>query len=129
MFTFLKSERLGSKKVIKSLFENGNSFNVYPFKVLWITEKTFDPGYVKILVSISKKNFKKSVDRNLIKRRIKESYRLNKFELVNFCLNKNLNLSFIILFLNKEIPDYKFINSRLLLILKKLILSCEKTDY
>jgi ribonuclease P protein component len=128
MFKFPKSERLCSKKVIQKLFENNNSFNAYPFKVLWMSEKSGSTSSVKVLISVSKKKIKKAVDRNLIRRRIKESYRLHKSELINSCINKKLNLSFILLFLENEIPDSKFINSKLTLIVNKLVLFCEKTD-
>jgi ribonuclease P protein component len=77
-FTFRKEERLSKEKTIKELFEQGSSFYLYPFKVFFMRNP--DQGYPfhQILISVSKKNFAKAVDRNLIKRRIREAYRLNK---------------------------------------------------
>ena len=73
-----KNERLHSKKSIKELFDKGSSFFLYPFKVM-VLEINFElPETNQILFSVSKKKLKKSVDRNLIKRRMRESYRLNK---------------------------------------------------
>jgi ribonuclease P protein component len=80
-FTFKKEERLSKEKNIQELFDKGSSFYLYPFKVFFM--KNPDPTYPvhQVLISVSKKNFKKAVDRNLIKRRIREAYRLNKNQL------------------------------------------------
>jgi ribonuclease P protein component len=73
-----KNERLHSKKLIKELFDKGSSFFLYPFKVM-VLEINFElPETNQVLFSVSKKKLKKAVDRNLIKRRMRESYRLNK---------------------------------------------------
>ena len=77
-FTFRKEERLHKEKLIKELFETGSSFYSYPFKV--VSKRNPDAAFPvhQVLISVSRKNFKKAVDRNLIKRRIRESFRLNK---------------------------------------------------
>jgi ribonuclease P protein component len=77
-FTFRKEERLNKEKLIKELFEKGSSFYLFPFKVLWKHNSDGEFPVHQVLISVSKKNFKKAVDRNLIKRRIRESFRLNK---------------------------------------------------
>jgi ribonuclease P protein component len=77
-FAFRKEERLNKEKLIKELFEEGSSFYFYPFKV-WHKGNS-DTSYPvhQVMISVSRRNFKKAVDRNLIKRRIRESFRLNK---------------------------------------------------
>jgi len=77
-FTFRKEERLHKEKLIKELFETGSSFYLYPFKVL--SQRNPDAAFPvhQVMVSVSRKNFKRAVDRNLLKRRIRESFRLNK---------------------------------------------------
>jgi len=77
-FTFRKEERLNKEKLIQELFDTGSSFYLFPFKVL--TRPNPDAGFPvhQVLISVSKKHFKKAVDRNLIKRRVRESFRLNK---------------------------------------------------
>lgn len=75
-FSFPKSERLYKKKDIQELFDKGSSFYLYPFRV--ILQKQSESNINQVLFSVSKKNFKRAVDRNLIKRRMREAYRLNK---------------------------------------------------
>lgn len=74
--TFRKSERLCSKKVIDALFAGGNkSFSAFPLRVVYMER----PEPVsQVLVSVSKRHFKHAVDRNRVKRQIREAYRLNK---------------------------------------------------
>lgn len=73
---FPKSEKLKKEKVIKQLFSKGKSVYKYPFKLLWlpnaVAEEQTNP---QVLVSVPKRAFKKAVDRNRIKRQIKEAYR------------------------------------------------------
>ena len=80
-FKFKKEERLSKEKHIQELFDKGSSFYLYPFKVFFLLNRDRQYPYHQILISVSKKNFKKAVDRNLIKRRIREGYRLNKNQL------------------------------------------------
>ncbi len=77
-FTFRKEERLNKEIWIKELFEKGSSFHLYPFKVLFLPHPDLQYPVNQILISVSKRNFKRAVDRNTVKRRIREAYRLNK---------------------------------------------------
>ncbi len=78
MQTFGKQEHLCSYTDIRKLFTEGNSFFRYPIKVYWLPGEWVDGPALKVLVSVSKRNFKKSVDRNHIKRLLRECYRKNK---------------------------------------------------
>lgn len=77
-FKLPKSERLHAEKLIKELFNEGSSFFLYPFKVLFLVKKEMDGQTNQVLFSVSKKKIKKASGRNFIKRRIREAYRLNK---------------------------------------------------
>jgi ribonuclease P protein component len=77
-FTFRKEERLNKEIWIQELFTRGSSFHLYPFKVLFLPHPDEKYPVTQILISVPKRNFKKAVDRNTIKRRIREAYRLNK---------------------------------------------------
>ncbi len=77
-FSLGKQERLSKETWIQDLFATGSSFYFYPFKVLFLPHP--DPGSTvnEVLFSVSKRQFKRAVDRNTIKRRLREAYRLNK---------------------------------------------------
>jgi ribonuclease P protein component len=113
--TFKREERLSKEKVIQELFDKGSSFYLYPFKVYFMQNP--DPGFPvhQVLISVSKKNFKRAVDRNLIKRRIRESYRLNKKLLAN---RNKLLIAYI--YSIKEILPSSQIEERLVRTFKRL---------
>ena len=77
-YSFSKKERLSSKKKIDQLFEEGFSFRLNSFRVQSLLSKE-KISYHSVLISVPKRNFKRAVDRNLIKRRIREAYRLNRY--------------------------------------------------
>jgi len=126
MNNFKKEERLCSGKLIDLVFKESKSYYFYPFKILW-KKNEFDSDIpVKVLISVSKKNHKKAVTRNLIKRRIKESYRKNKFVLYNFLKTKNVSIILTLLYISKEIESYKEIESKIVLILQRFETEFEK---
>ncbi len=117
--TFKKEERLTSKKIIDSLFTEGDSFLSYPVKVVFIETKLPSKFPVQAAFSVGKRNFKRAVHRNLIKRKMRESYRLNKQTLYNSLSGKQVAVFFI--FVGKEIPDSQQVNSSIEKGINKLI--------
>lgn len=79
-FLFPKKERLKSRKIIQALFKKGQSYAVYPLRLVWLkkTDTADDKPDIQITVSVSKRKFKKAVMRNRIKRQMREAWRLNK---------------------------------------------------
>ena len=114
-FTFKKEERLSKEKTIQELFDKGSSFYLYPFKVYFLQNLDPDSKVHKVLISVSKKNFKRAVDRNLIKRRIREAYRLNK----NLLSGKN-KLLIAYIYSAKEVLPSAQIRERLVKTFKRL---------
>ena len=101
----------------QELFEKGSSFYIYPFKVIFLP--LAGEGVDQVLFSVSKKKFKRAVDRNLIKRKIREAYRLNKHQLHSLPGKSSLLMAYI--YTGKEIPEYHFLEKRLLKSLRRLI--------
>ncbi|MDR1881233.1 MAG: ribonuclease P protein component [Prevotella sp.] len=105
--TLTKGERLCSTKSIDRLFSSGKSFIAYPLRIVYIKEDSIaDKPRISILVSVSKKKFKRAVKRNRIKRLIREAYRLNKSELSSLLGNKGKRLNIAFLYLKNELSDY-----------------------
>ena len=77
-FGFRKEEKLKKEKHIQELFEKGSSFYFFPFKVYLLNNPDPTASFHQVLFSVSKKNFRRAVDRNRIKRRMREAFRLNK---------------------------------------------------
>ena len=77
-YTFSKEERLSSKRLIALLFSKGSSFNLYPLRFVYYTPQDMPPGQTQVLISVSKRYFKRATDRNRLKRQMREAYRLNK---------------------------------------------------
>lgn len=106
--TYNKSEKLKSKKQINELFANGKSVSAYPLRLIFLETPFSDNVKIKTGVSVSKRNFKKAVDRIRIKRLMREAYRLNKINVFN---NITTQYTFIILYLGKEKPSFLEIES------------------
>ena len=117
-FTFKKKEKLKSQKLIEQLFAEGKSFTVFPLRMLYLKTIHQDGSKIKTGVSVSKRNFKKAVDRNRIKRLLREAYRLNKPEYFN---NITTSYALMILYIGKDATDFDSVNSNLKLLLSTFL--------
>jgi ribonuclease P protein component len=121
MNTFIKEERLCNKRLTDSLFHSGSSFLCYPFKVSWLPAGDPQQFPAQILFSVPKKRFKRAVDRNLIKRRMREAYRLHKQQyLYDILNNADKMIVFSIGYIGNEIAPYDFIEKKMLRLLTQL---------
>lgn len=127
--TFKKEERLCSKKQISLLFNSGSSFLVYPFLVTYIKTNEELAYPAQVMIAVSKKKFKHSVQRNLIKRKIKEAYRLSKAtSLYPLLQQQNIKVILSINYISKEIIDYNAIDSKMKMLFVKLFKELKSND-
>jgi ribonuclease P protein component len=112
-FSFPKSERLHKKKTIQELFDKGSSFYLYPFRVFF--QNAPDLPANQVLFSVSKRNFKRAVDRNLLKRRMREAYRLNKHSIPG---TSKFQIAYI--YTSKELLPVNQIEEKMVLSFKRL---------
>lgn len=103
-FTFPKKEKLKSPKLIEQLFAEGQSITRFPLRLLYLETQLPRETQVQAAVTVSRRSFRNAVDRNRIKRLMRESYRHNKALVFN---NIEGRFAFLFLYLGKEIPTFK----------------------
>lgn len=106
--TFKKQERLSGKKVITELFKHGKTGLNYPLKFIFIENEPVENGHASVAIAVSKRNFRKAVDRNLIKRRIREAYRLNKQILYSGSTGKKVSV--MLIYVADEVLSFSLID-------------------
>ena len=104
-FTLGKEERLKSRKLIDELFSKGKTFNLPPFRVVYLPAETG----LRSGVGVSTRNFKKAVDRNRIKRLVREAYRLQKNPLQEMLKAQHKGLILFINYTSREMPEYPIV--------------------
>ena len=111
--TLCKSERLDKKKVIDKMFAGGaRSFSVFPLRVVYLPAEELEAD-ASILVSVSKRRFKRAVKRNRVKRQIREAYRMNKHELLNVLAEKQCRLAIAFIYLSDQLVESSIIEERM----------------
>ena len=133
MPNFSREERLKSTKIINALFKGGRSFSCYPLRLVWqevvkselpLSIQSNSP--ILFSLSVPKKSFKRAVDRNVLRRRVREAYRLNKEKIYNLLNDNELysqkQFAFMVLYTAKEELSYLEIEKGI----KKMIYKFEK---
>lgn len=117
-----REERLKSKKMLGALFKGGNSFVAYPLRIVWLPAETVQQvpqALVQVAISVPKRNFKTAVERNLLKRRIREAYRLNKQALLEKVQPTDKPVAMMIMFIAKEALSFAEIQTGILKMIRK----------
>ena len=102
-----KKQKLKSRKLITEVFAHGKSFSVFPLRVTYLLKPSAESPGIQIGVTASKKNFKKAVDRNRIKRLLREAYRLQKNDLLDKVKQSGIQCSVFFLYSGKEIASFQ----------------------
>jgi len=120
MQTFPKNERLCGKTTIDDLFENGSFIKGFPLRLVWNVEEFDNETIAKTLIVVPKKNIKNAANRNILKRRIREAFRIYKSGLYKKIKSKKQQLAIVIIYQGRELFPYKVIEEKIKLILSRL---------
>jgi ribonuclease P protein component len=114
-----KTERLKSRKGINSLFESGKKITLFPFRMLYQVETGM--GAIRAGFTVSSKNFPLAVDRNRIKRLIREAYRLQNKDLKKAVPANHKSLQLFFIYTGREVLSYEEISTHIKKMLDKLV--------
>lgn len=120
-FTLKKEERLKRRKIIELLFSGGRAVTAFPIRVQYKIDDPLLTVPLQAGFSVSSRNFKKAVDRNRIKRLMREAYRLQKAPLEQALQTKQQHLALFLIYTGKELPKYALVKEKIEVVLKKLL--------
>ena len=105
---FPKYERLCKENDIQALFDKGEGFSVYPYRVIILFHRDKErPVTCRLLVSVSKKRFHHAFKRNRVKRLMRESWRKNKTPLYEMCERDNISVDVALVYTATVIHSYE----------------------
>ena len=120
-FSYNKFEKLKSRKQIELLFAKGKSISAFPVKVFYLPVEHTPVHPVQVGVGVSARNFKKAVDRNTIKRRMREAYRLHKLPIHEHLVAQQKSVAVFILWIDKQMPTTLALQDLMPTVIEKLI--------
>jgi ribonuclease P protein component len=120
-FSYNKFEKLKSRKQIELLFAKGKSISAFPVKVFYLPVDHTPMHPVQVGVGVSARNFKKAVDRNTIKRRMREAYRLHKLPLHEHLVAQQKSVAVFILWIDKQMPASAVLQDLMPAVIEKII--------
>jgi ribonuclease P protein component len=120
-FGFSTAEKLKSSKQIGKLFQEGRRFHHAPIRVSWILEPWTEGEHLQAGVGASGKHFKRAVDRNRVKRLLREAWRLQKGPLKAALTERRKKLNVFFIYSSKELPVYQELYQRMGEVIHKLM--------
>lgn len=122
-YSLKKAERIYHRDDFSQLFNEGERISAYPIQLLFRISKIDDSqekDFLQAAWVAPKRNFKKAVDRNLLKRRMKEAYRIHRIPLKNEVEKQHKSLHLIFIYTAKELLSYAQIEDKIILLLQRL---------
>lgn len=115
LHSFPASQKLKSRKVISRLFESGKQAKAYPIRAVYSISE-FNPDYhaahVQMGISVPKRSFKSAVDRNRIKRQVREAYRMYHTGLIDLAEEQNIYLAIMMIYIDRKEPEFQNLDKK-----------------
>lgn len=124
-YTYPKQEKLKSHTVIDSLFTQGKTVSKYPLRIVYVPTENKEGLPLKVGVSVSKRYFKKAVDRNFYKRLLREAYRLNKSILLEQIQEP---YAIMIFYQTKDRLNYEQVNEKMIKLMQKFVAQVQASN-
>ena len=105
-FSLSKNERIKSKKTIETLFQQGEAFFSYPYRLVFKVTPSINRKGLYMAISVPKRFFKRAHDRNRIKRLARETYRIEKIALQSKVIDHQWELNLMFIYQGREILEY-----------------------
>ena len=121
MFRFPKNQKLCNNTDIDELFDQGTSISLHPFRIVWVYNENMNDVSIQSLIVVPKKRIKLAVQRNTIKRCIRQSYRTRKFKLEEHLKNQQKQIYFAIIYSTQKEICFKDIDVKINLMINRLI--------
>lgn len=123
---FPKSQRLSKREDFQQLIHQGKSLFIYPYVCYYWIKENDSPLEIKVAFSVSKKKFKRAIDRNRTKRLMREVYRKNKYQLYSALSEKKVALSMIFVYIETKHLPYSFHEKKTIALINNMIEICKK---
>ncbi len=119
-FIFKKEERLCSKIILDKIFSEGKSLFSFPFKVVYLPIALPENTPIQVVFSVPKRTFKNAVSRNLLRRRMREAYRLNRSMFYQHLSSTSQTVAMVVIYADKTVQEYAVIEKGMIKLLEKL---------
>lgn len=120
--TFKRAERLKSRKVIEQMFKQGQSFAHYPLRLVWLVMEERQSDFpAQFALTVPKKKYKKAVQRNRIRRLMREAYRLNKHRLYDALQEGEQQIALLVIYTGQEVMTFAEIEAAMQQMLRRFV--------
>lgn len=123
---FKKEERLKKRNAIKALFEEGSSFAAYPLRIVWLETPLETPFPIQIAFTVPKRKYKKAVQRNRLKRQMREAFRLNKYKLYEALEGHDQKYAIMLIYTGQRALPYSTIEVAINKIIPRFVKKLQK---